>query len=381
MFYRNYFVANNIFINQNWVGEDTNETSSGQDPRREFQSTIDIDSVNANEGVVVQPKYYVGGDSSQYSPLLAFSKLQVFVSNNINYYDPLLISGYYITTPGTIDSTSYPLSYLGWSYPGAYRVNNIPCEWMNSRTAALFAAYSPAHGGGFIEEHTSTGNPGTITPGIADASVVVQMAQWNQNQYGDPRFPVAPDIVHSKYIFGDYDPTTIPGRDSSGNKTENGSGITKFTDLTENFSQSSVISTIDGFLVGSLIWDDTQNAAYAAAHASELAKIFSAYLYTGFLAVKPEPGLVTVFNLAQNYPNPFNPTTQINFSVPSNKGELVTLKVYNVLGQEVATLFSGTKSAGNYSVPFDGSKLASGVYLYRLQAGNTSITKKMVIMK
>jgi hypothetical protein len=213
------------------------------------------------------------------------------------------------------------------------------------------------------------------------AGVVSEMAEWNQHQYGDPRFPVAPDIVHSKYIFGDYDPTTIPGRDSSGNKTENGSGITKFTDLTENFSQSSVISTIDGFLVGSLIWDDTQNAAYAAAHASELAKIFSAYLYTGFLAVKPEPGLVTVFNLAQNYPNPFNPTTQINFSVPSNKGELVTLKVYNVLGQEVATLFSGTKSAGNYSVPFDGSKLASGVYLYRLQAGNTSITKKMVIMK
>ena len=381
MFYRNYFVANNIFINQNWVGEDTNETSSGQDPRREFQSTIDIDSVNANEGVVVQPKYYVGGDSSQYSPLLAFSKLQVFVSNNINYYDPLLISGYYITTPGTIDSTSYPLSYLGWSYPGAYRVNNIPCEWMNSRTAALFAAYSTAKGGGFLEEHTTQPFVSPFSYGMTAASVVVQMAQWNQNQYGDPRFPVAPDIVHSKYIFGDYDPTTIPGRDSSGNKTENGSGITKFTDLTENFSQSSVISTIDGFLVGSLIWDDTQNAAYAAAHASELAKIFSAYLYTGFLAVKPEPGLVTVFNLAQNYPNPFNPTTQINFSVPSNKGELVTLKVYNVLGQEVATLFSGTKSAGNYSVPFDGSKLASGVYLYRLQAGNTSITKKMVIMK
>ena len=155
LFYRRYFVVNNIFINQNWVGEDTNETSGGNGPRKEFQSTIDIDSVDANEGVVVQPKYYVGGDSTQYSPLLALSKISVFVSNNINYYDPLLMSGYYNTNPGTIDSTAYPLSYLGWYYPGVYKVENIPCEWENARTAALFITYSPEHGGGFIEVRTT----------------------------------------------------------------------------------------------------------------------------------------------------------------------------------------------------------------------------------
>ena len=259
-----------------------------------------------------------------------------------------------------------------------YKVENIPCEWENARTAALFITYSPEHGGGFIEVRTTLPvlNPFAygITPGV-----VSEMAEWNQHQYGDPRFPGSTDIVHSNYIFGDYDPTTIPGRDSSGNKTENGSGITKFTDLTENFSQSSIISTNDGFPVGSLIWDDTQNAVYAAGHANELAMIFSAYLETGIVAVKREPGIVTVFNLAQNYPNPFNPSTKINFSLPQQS--TVQLKVFNTLGQEVATLVNGSLSAGIHSVDFDGRNCASGLYFYRITAGNFTSVKKMMLLK
>ena len=95
--------------------------------------------------------------------------------------------------------------------------------------------------------------------------------------------------------------------------------------------------------------------------------------------VKERPGIPASYTLSQNFPNPFNPTTQINYSVPENG--LVTLRVYNVLGQEVATLFSGVQHAGNYVVTFDGNKLASGVYFYRLQAGNISITKKLMLMK
>ncbi len=85
------------------------------------------------------------------------------------------------------------------------------------------------------------------------------------------------------------------------------------------------------------------------------------------------------FALSQNYPNPFNPSTKIDYSVPKNS--FVTLKVYNVLGQEVATVFSGTQQAGNYSSSFDASKFASGLYFYRLQAGSVTITKKMLLMK
>jgi len=85
------------------------------------------------------------------------------------------------------------------------------------------------------------------------------------------------------------------------------------------------------------------------------------------------------FSLLQNYPNPFNPTTVIQYSIP--KSGNVTLKVYNMIGQEVATLVNQEQSAGNYSVNFNASKLASGVYLYRIEAGNFSATKKLMLLK
>jgi hypothetical protein len=72
------------------------------------------------------------------------------------------------------------------------------------------------------------------------------------------------------------------------------------------------------------------------------------------------------FMLYQNYPNPFNPTTQINYAIP--KSGYISLKVYNLLGQEIATLFEGVRQAGNYSETFDGTGLVSGIYFYRLQA-------------
>jgi len=72
------------------------------------------------------------------------------------------------------------------------------------------------------------------------------------------------------------------------------------------------------------------------------------------------------FELGQNYPNPFNPITQINYSLPQSS--YITLKVYNLLGQEVTSLFEGIRLQGNYTATFDGSRLSSGVYLYRLNA-------------
>lgn len=85
------------------------------------------------------------------------------------------------------------------------------------------------------------------------------------------------------------------------------------------------------------------------------------------------------FNLTQNYPNPFNPNTTIRFALPQTSN--VVLKVYDVLGREVATLINGEKLAGNYEVNFDASKLASGLYIYTLNAGNFTSTKKMMLMK
>jgi hypothetical protein len=85
------------------------------------------------------------------------------------------------------------------------------------------------------------------------------------------------------------------------------------------------------------------------------------------------------FLLSQNYPNPFNPGTSIPFSI--SKGMQVKLRVFNILGGEVATLVNGWRSAGKYYEKFDASKFASGVYFYRLDAGNYSATKQMLLIK
>ena len=85
------------------------------------------------------------------------------------------------------------------------------------------------------------------------------------------------------------------------------------------------------------------------------------------------------FQLDQNYPNPFNPNTQIEYSVPVTGH--VSLKVFKMTGQEVATLFDGVRHAGNYVATFDGTVLASGVYFYQLKSGSVSITKKFALIK
>jgi Secretion system C-terminal sorting domain len=85
------------------------------------------------------------------------------------------------------------------------------------------------------------------------------------------------------------------------------------------------------------------------------------------------------FALEQNYPNPFNPGTKINFVIP--KSSFVNLKVYDVLGNEVATLVEEEKQAGSYEVNFDASQLSSGVYFCKLTAGDFIETKKMLLMK
>ncbi len=88
---------------------------------------------------------------------------------------------------------------------------------------------------------------------------------------------------------------------------------------------------------------------------------------------------INTYSLSQNYPNPFNPSTTINYQIPHASN--VILKVYNILGQEVTTLVNENKQAGKYSVKFDGSKLSSGIYLYRIEADNFVFTRKLILLK
>jgi hypothetical protein len=90
--------------------------------------------------------------------------------------------------------------------------------------------------------------------------------------------------------------------------------------------------------------------------------------------------LPTEFALNQNYPNPFNPVTTIKFGLPSEAS--VDLRVYNILGQEVAVLINNEmKTAGNYDVSFNAKGLTSGIYFYRLTTGSFVETKKMILLR
>ncbi len=103
--------------------------------------------------------------------------------------------------------------------------------------------------------------------------------------------------------------------------------------------------------------------------------------FSPFTDVKPDltAGIPQTYTLDQNYPNPFNPTTTIKYSIPG--AARVTLKVYNLLGQEVATLVNENQPAGKYIALFERNTLATGVYFYKLEAGKFSETKKMLLLK
>ena len=90
---------------------------------------------------------------------------------------------------------------------------------------------------------------------------------------------------------------------------------------------------------------------------------------------------ITNFLLQQNYPNPFNPSTKISFVIPNGVRNLVTLKVFDVLGNEIAELVDEYKPAGSYEIEFNAGSLASGVYTYKLQAGDFLSVKKMLLTK
>jgi hypothetical protein len=140
-------------------------------------------------------------------------------------------------------------------------------------------------------------------------------------------------------------------------------------------------NSIEGLPLGDLNWFPTQKALWKSNQAGIMAWIFALnetkYQIT---SVEQEDGnLPLQFALEQNYPNPFNPSTEIQYSVPTS-GQ-VTLKIFNVLGEEVATLVNGTQSAGTHAVTFDASQLSSGVYMYQIHAGANTSTRKMVLMK
>jgi hypothetical protein len=124
-----------------------------------------------------------------------------------------------------------------------------------------------------------------------------------------------------------------------------------------------------------------QSSEAEVVHTSLVGALINGTIYgdTTLVGINNEEKIPISFKLFQNYPNPFNPTTSIKYSVPSL--QFTIIKVYDVLGNEIATLVNEEKSPGEYEVKFDASNLSSGVYFYQIKSGSFIQTNKMVLMR
>ena len=124
---------------------------------------------------------------------------------------------------------------------------------------------------------------------------------------------------------------------------------------------------------------DTDKLSEAIHYRLKQIETDGSFEYSEAITVDPSADIPTDYALKQNYPNPFNPSTTITYQIP--KDGFVTLKVYDVLGREVATLVNKTKQAGKYSVEFSSNQLSSGTYFYRLTSGDFTEINKMLMIK
>jgi hypothetical protein len=197
-------------------------------------------------------------------------------------------------------------------------------------------------------------NPIRIT--LGDASIPVELVSFSAN-YSNGK-------VHLQWV-------TASELNNSGFDVErnNGSGFKKigFVEGNGTTTERSNFSFVD------------ENPGYGKIQ-YRLKQIDFDGTFKYYGVVEVDANIPTEFSLAQNYPNPFNPVTTIKYSIPS-WGEVVSLKVYDILGNEVATLVNEIQPAGNYEVKFNASNLSSGVYLYKLNVGSFVKTKKLILMK
>jgi hypothetical protein len=236
-----------------------------------------------------------------------------------------------------LNSTSYSLNSVGSNSTYYWRINNTNTAgtsvWSNTEvfnTAPAFIKVLSPNGGEVL---------------YLDSTCIIR---WQAN---------ITDTVNIKLLKGNSTVSVI------GNSLAGGTNAYAWqvpSSLNQDTSYKIMVSDI------------SNNSLYGLS--SSTFKISS--LITGVNSMKNN---IIKYELSQNYPNPFNPSTNISFSL--EKSSNVTLVVYNILGQKVATLVNNFMQAGNYTYQFNAGKLASGIYIYRIQAGSFTSSKKLVLMK
>jgi hypothetical protein len=322
----NDIITNNIFINSNiqpWrpnMTEDLSEQAFDQVP----QGIIDV-GVLPDTLEQVERKWLVQG--------------------NLAYWDSR------VSDLGTEANTAAINGFTTWEKQSMI---------MNDRTKALFdddATYPYMSVDTWYDVLPTFADPEDLLTDQVDALKTFSLATVDTTSTATmPWWRVTSTPVEEYFVYSDW---PIP------------------VDL--SYSETDLVGT-DGLPIGDLNWFPADKATFMANHADYYGALLTAW-NTGTLveAIRELGGTPAGFELRQNYPNPFNPSTTISFTLPQAGN--VTLKVYNALGQEIATLVNGRQTAQNYEVTFDASNLASGIYIYTLRTDNFSQSKKMLLVK
>jgi len=353
-YYYEAYITNNLFYNANTLG--TNPDSSLADPDGQAIALVGIDELDMSIGSAGIPLYAMNADkTSVIAPYNDVSKLKIYVADNIYFNEATLDkynNGFYSAA-----FADAPESYLNSTgTPGPHRVD-VPVLFMGAREDALFDGNDNIS----RENNILDQDPGLGMQAISEAAAE-QLAIWQRLRLEVPAENRTPDMT--SYLFGDFDPNTIPGIES-----EDSNGIEKFSNLIEDFSiNTSFVSNIDGHTVGALHWTseiDSYNPVQG------LEDIIAAYNST----LSVDEVTTNLFEF-KTFPNPFNTNTSIAFNMPSSSH--VKISVYNILGAHLATLVDGVTDAGQQSVSWNAKDVKPGLYFCKLESGTLSKTIKML---
>jgi hypothetical protein len=207
---------------------------------------------------------------------------------------------------------------------------------------------------------------------------------YDGRPYEDALPPFSP-ALEIRFVVGIYESYTdiqnAPSFPFSGSKVHTlkwqvSSGANS---LTINYDLPSGVSIVIGYLLGNSP-TLTGSGSYTLSNANIVTQATITATYDNYITdVNDEKMTINDFALDQNYPNPFNPATKIKYSIPNNG--YVQLNVYDLLGNQVATLVNQQQSAGNYEIDFNAGNLSSGIYLYQLKSNGKTLTHKMTLLK
>ena len=241
---------------------------------------------------------------------------------------------------------------------------------------------------GFIRDAMNEGGNLTISPNIP----IVIMG--DMNLVGDVRrytTLITGDIFYNGTYGEDFAPDWDGGNFDDAIPYVTNTGMTFTTNpgsyppgrLDYVVFSGSVMEEVNSFVLDSKKLSDTELTQFGLnkndTEVSDHLPVIADFDLSPIVGIKKKDESPKEFRLMQNYPNPFNPTTSIKYQVASI--EKVTLKVYDILGREIATLLNEIKHPGSYEIEFDASNLPSGIYFYRLTSDNFSKTRKMVLLR